>query len=310
MANRKIFLLILLLAVSAAAALVIGPVSLTRDILWLRLSRILLGIAAGAGLASCGAVFQALLRNPLAEPYVLGVSSGAGLGAVLAVALFGYAGFLPLPAFTGGLLVIFLVYNLSRVGQKVPVQTLLLSGVVINIICSSLILFFISASGNPVLHDAMWWLLGNLQVFDSRLVLASLAAAGLGIPVFMLYSRELDAISLGEEEALHLGINIENVKTALFIIASIITAALVSACGLIGFVGLIVPHMARAIVGPKHKALIITAAILGAIFLVLSDAAARTIMKPAEIPIGIITSLLGGPFFLYLLRKTRNIKQK
>lgn len=310
MANKKIFTLILLVIFSVLAYILIGPVEPTRQILVLRLLRAILGASAGAGLASCGAVFQALLRNPLAEPYILGVSSGAGLGAVLAVVAFGYTGLLPAPAFLGGLVTIFMVYNLSRMGQKVPIQTLLLSGVVINSVFSSLILFFISTAANPALHDAMWWLLGNLQVFDTYLVYAAAAASAAGIFVFSSYARELDAISMGEEEAMHLGIDIERTKKILFLATSLITAVLVSACGLIGFAGLIIPHIARLIVGPRHKILIPASAMLGAAFLVLSDLLARIIIRPIEIPIGVITAFLGGPFFLYLLRKARDIKQK
>lgn len=309
--NRKIFaLLFLMLCISAAAGIMAGPVELSRRIFILRLVRLLLGIAAGAGLATSGAIFQAMLRNPLAEPFVLGISSGAGLAAVLFAALFTVPIFLPIPAFLGGVATIFLVYNISRAGSKVPIQGLLLSGVVINIVFSSLILFLISTSQNPALHDAMWWLLGNLQIFDvGLLIMASLAVIA-GISISLLYSRELNAISIGEEEALHLGIDIEKIKKILFIVTSLMTAALVSTCGLIGFAGLIVPHIARALVGPDHRRLIPTAAILGAVFIILSDVIARTIMRPTEIPIGVVTSFLGGPFFLYLLRKSKRIKQR
>ena len=290
----------LILFLSSVLAIVTGSVELSKNIFMLRLVRILLGITAGAGLAVCGAVFQAILRNPLAEPYVLGVSSGAGLGAVVSAIFFGSAVFLPIPAFLGAAATIFLVYNLSRIGNRIPVQSLLLSGVVINIIFSSLILFFISTAKNPVLHDATWWLLGNLQIFDINLLLSVAGMTALGILVSLLYARELDALCIGEEEAIHLGIDIEKVKKILFIATSLVTAGLISACGLIGFVGLIVPHLARIIVGPNHKALIPTSALLGAIFLILSDILARTIMRPVEIPLGVITSLLGGPFFLFL----------
>ena len=308
--NKTFFILILILLASSAFSIITGPVELSGKIFFLRLVRILLAITAGAGLAACGAVFQAILRNPLAEPYVLGISSGAGLGAVLFAAFLGPAVFLPIPAFLGAVATIFLVYNLSKTGGRVPIQDLLLAGVVINIMFSSLILFFIATARNPVLHDAMWWLLGNLQIFDARLLSAVSIITASGIIVFLVYSRELNAISIGEEEALHLGIDTERVKKILFVVTSIVTAALVSTCGLIGFAGLIVPHIARTLVGANHRILIPASLILGAIFLVLSDAIARTIMQPMEIPIGVITSLVGGPFFLFLLRKSRKIKQK
>ncbi|NQU73804.1 MAG: iron ABC transporter permease [Candidatus Omnitrophica bacterium] len=304
------FFLFLILALSFILSIITGPVALSKDIFFLRLIRVLLGIAAGAGLATCGVVFQAILRNPLAEPYILGVSSGGGLGAVLFVTLFGASIFLPIPAFFGAVATIFLVYNLSKIGGKIPVQTLLLSGVIISVLFSSLILFLISTAKQAVLHDAMWWLLGNLQIFDIKLLVILSVSVTLGIIVALLYSRELNAISIGEEEAIHLGIDTEKVKRILFVVTSLVTAALVSTCGLIGFVGLIVPHIARSLIGPNHKQLIPTAAILGAIFIILSDTLAKLIMQPIEIPIGVVTSFLGGPFFLFLLRRTRKIRPK
>lgn len=305
--TRIFFLLLGILLAASLAGIVTGQVELSKNIFILRLIRVLLGAVAGAGLAACGAVFQAILRNPLAEPYILGISSGAGLGAVLCAVFLTSAVFLPVPAFIGAASTIFLVYNLSRIGGKIPVQTLLLSGVVINTIFSSLILFFISTAKNAILHDAMWWLLGSLQIFDVKLLAVVGALTFLGIFIFWAYSKELNAISIGEEEAIHLGIDVEKVKRLLFIITSLITSALVATCGLIGFAGLIVPHIARLLVGPNHKTLIPAAAILGAIFLILSDAVARVIMRPIEVPIGVITSLLGGPFFLYLLRRSKRV---
>jgi iron complex transport system permease protein len=269
-----------------------------------------MGITAGMGLATCGVVFQAILRNPMAEPYILGISSGAGLGAVLGAICLGAALMLPIPAFLGAVFTIFLVYNLSRSGGRIPIQDLLLSGVVVNIMFSSLILFFIATAKNAVLHDSMWWLLGNLQIFDLRLLTVVFVMTAFGFAVFLTYTRELNAISIGEEEAIHLGIDTERVKRNLFLVTSLVTAGLVATCGLIGFAGLIVPHIARMLVGPNHKLLLPASAILGAIFLVLSDILARTIMQPIEIPIGVITSFVGGPFFLFLLRKSRRIQQK
>jgi len=303
-------ILCLLLGISVIVSVMIGPVQFSNKIFAIRLVRTLLALTAGAGLAVCGAVFQALLRNPLAEPYILGVSSGAGLGAVLGAIFFGSAVFLPIPAFIGAALTIFLVYNLSRMGGKIPVQGLLLSGVVINIMFSSLIMFFISTAKTSILHDSMWWLLGNLQIFDIKLLITVSALTLFGICAFLIYSKELNAISLGEDEAIHLGIDIERVKKILFLITSLVTACLVSTCGLIGFVGLIVPHIARSLIGPNHKALIPVCAILGAVFLALSDILARMVLQPIEIPIGVITSILGGPFFLFLLRRSRRIKSR
>lgn len=306
---RKISaLLFLLLCASAVFCVLTGPVQLTDRIFMIRVCRVIFGIIVGAGLAACGTVFQSMLRNPLAEPYVLGVSSGAGLGVVMFATFFGVSAILPVAGFVGAVATIFVVYNLSRIGSKVPAQSMLLSGVVINIVFSSLILFFISIAKRPVLHDVTWWLLGNLQIFDVRLVAAAAFCVLAGIIVFVFYSRELNAIAIGEEEAMHLGIDVEAVKKILFIVTSLITAALVATCGLVGFVGLIVPHIARYIVGPDHKVSIPIAAILGAIFIILGDALGRILVQPTEIPIGVITSFLGGPFFIILLRKSRRIK--
>jgi len=303
--------LVCILCLCCALGLVTGPVALSQKIIQLRLVRVLLGLVAGVGLATCGVVFQALLRNPLAEPYVLGVSSGAGLGAVVWAMFFSASVVsLALPAFAGAVATIFLVYGLSRVGGSIAVHGLLLSGVVINIICSSLILFFISTANSRVFHDALWWLLGNLQIFDVRLLLTLSAVTAAAVFIFMFYWRELNAISIGEEEAVHLGIDIEKVKAVLFIATSLLTAVLVSACGIIGFVGLIVPHLARLLVGSNHRIVLPASAILGAIVLVLSDIMARILMPPIEVPIGVMTAFLGGPFFLLVLRRRRKVTSR
>lgn len=297
-------------AAAAALNFFSGPVPLSRDIIALRLIRLSMAVTAGAGLAVCGTVFQALLRNPLAEPYILGVSSGAGFGAIACAVFFGGAVFLPIPAFIGALITIFAVYYLSRSGGRTPIHSLLLTGIVINVIFSSFILFLISTATTSVLHDATWWLLGNLQIFDTRLLAFISVLTVCGGLVSFFYSRELNAISLGEEEAIHLGIKTEQVKSILFLVTSIVTAALVSACGLIGFVGLIVPHISRALSGPDHRKLIPTAAAFGATFMLISDAISRTIMLPAELPVGVITAFLGGPFFLILLKRSQRLKSK
>ncbi|MEI8175680.1 MAG: iron ABC transporter permease, partial [Candidatus Omnitrophota bacterium] len=196
-----------------------------------------------------------------------------------------------------------LVYTLSRRGGRLPVEGLLLSGVVINVIFSSLILFFISTAHQSTVRDAIWWLLGSLEIFDPWLLLIAALFVLAGCAVCFSFYRELDALSLGEEEALHLGIDTERVSTILFITASLMTAVLVSICGLIGFVGLIVPHIARSFVGSGHRYLVPATALIGAILLIAGDVLGRTLLWPIEIPIGVVTSILGGPFFLYLLAR-------
>ncbi|MCK4248748.1 MAG: iron ABC transporter permease [Candidatus Omnitrophica bacterium] len=314
-----ILLILLILAVfvfSLIGAVYIAPHELfsseNRDIYELRLMRILLGLIAGAGLSVAGVIFQGILRNPLAEPYVLGISSGASLGAVLAIVLglgklWGGIHFLPVAAFSGAVLTLILVYNLARMGGRVPVQSLILSGVVVGAMFSAVVMFLVSISPNEKLHDIIWWMLGNLQIFDRKYLIIVLIATGAGIIAAMFFARDLNAIAIGEEEALHLGIKVDTVKKILFCLASLITGVIVSACGLIGFVGLIIPHTMRLIIGPDHRGLLPASCLGGAIFLITCDTLARTVILPAELPIGVITALIGGPFFLTLLRKKRQI---
>ncbi|MBL7197971.1 MAG: iron ABC transporter permease [Candidatus Omnitrophica bacterium] len=279
-----------------------------QQILFLRITRIALGILAGAGLGVCGVVLQAILRNPLAEPYLLGTSSGAGLGAVIAIVLGVSYTIIPFIAFAGALVSIILVYNLAKEDNKIPVQSLILSGVIIAIALSGVIVFLVSLFSNEALHGIMWWLLGSLQIYELKLLLVVGAIVILGIVTIFVLSQDLNAISIGEEEATHLGIEIETVKKILLLITSLITGALVSVTGMIGFVGLIIPHMMRFVVGPNHKILIPATCLAGAAFLVLCDTFSRTLFPPVEIPIGVITSLVGACVFIILLKRKQTIK--
>jgi iron complex transport system permease protein len=282
-------LLALLLAVclistfAGAARVPLGEM-LQSSIVRLRVARIVLAVVAGAGLSTAGVIFQALLRNALAEPYVLGISSGAGLG--------------------GALGTIGLVCALARTGSgAVPAHTLLLSGVIVNAMLGSLLMFLVSVATAEDLHNVVWWLLGNLQVLDWRLLRVVSVVVATGLVVTLLWARDLNLMSLGEEPAAHLGLRVERTKMLLFLVASLMTGATVAACGLIGFVGLMVPHGVRLAIGPDHRRLLPASALAGGAFLVLADSFARTAMAPLEIPIGVITALLGGPFFLFLLRR-------
>ena len=307
--------LLLALVVACLVSLLAGAASLPANDVWhsgifrLRLARTALCVVAGAGLSAAGVIFQAILRNPLAEPYVLGVSSGAGLGAALAI-VFGLttagAWMLPATAFAGALGTILLVYALARMpGGTAPVQTLLLSGVVVSAVLGSILMFVVSAAPSEKLHSVIWWLLGNLQVFDWGLLRIISAVVAGGLVVSVLCGRDLNLMALGEEPAAHLGLDVEWTKKLFFLLASLMTGATVAACGLIGFVGLIVPHTVRLVVGPDHRRLVTASALSGAAFLVLADSVARTIIAPQEVPIGVITAILGGPFFLGLLRKRK-----
>jgi len=315
--RKKLLLLLLILLASIAFGILFGSVKIpfrelfsqvNRSILQLRLARITLGLLAGAGLGVSGAVLQAILRNPLAEPYLLGTSSGAGLGAALGIFLGLSVGFLPLVAFVGALLSIILVYNLAKQNGRIVTQSLILSGVIVAIAISGLIVFLVSISSNQALRGILWWLLGSLEIYNFKLLLIVGAIVGLGIvPIFIL-SQDLNAISIGEEEAMHLGIEIETVKKILFVVTALITGALVSITGIIGFVGLIIPHMMRMVVGPNHKILIPATCLAGAAFLILSDTLARSLFPPIEISIGVITSLVGAPIFIFLLRRGQKVR--
>lgn len=304
------------LAAACAISLFAGAVRVPLEempdspIIRLRLARILLAVVAGAGLSVAGVIFQAILRNPLADPYVLGVSSGAGLGAALAIIL-GAAVIgpwtLPGAAFAGALATILLVYALARTAAgAVPIHTLLLSGVIVSAVLGSILMFLVSIAPTENLHSVIWWLLGNLQVFDWGLLRAVAVVVGAGTAVSVLLARDLNLMTLGEEPAAHMGLHVERAKKVFFVLASLVTGAMVAACGLIGFVGLIVPHSVRLAVGADHRRLVPASALAGATLLVLADAFARTIIAPLEIPIGVITALLGGPFFLVLLKRRKS----
>jgi len=315
--KKRILFLFLILIGAVLLGITKGSVKLSlselllhenRYILCLRLSRILMAALAGAGLAVSGVALQAVLRNSLAEPYILGTSSGAGLGAVLAIIIGMGSAYLPIAAFFGAILTIILVYNLARQGNKVPVQSLILSGVIVSIALSAIMVFLISMSDNEALHGMMWWLWGNLQVYDLRLLFIVSVVVMLGITVIYILAQDLNAISIGEEEAVHLGISTEAIKKMLFIITSLITASIVSTCGIIGFVGLIIPHMMRLVVGPNHKALILATCLAAPIFMIMCDLFSRTLLSPLEIPIGVITAIIGAPLFIILLKQKQRIK--
>lgn len=303
--------LLLLLPASVGIASLIGLGSLhNRAILHLRLARILAAGLAGAALSVSGAILQAILRNPLADPYVLGISAGGGLGAALVIvsgglAFLGGTWSVPVAAFAGAVITIFLVYGLARSGGKVPTHSLLLSGVVVGAVFGSILLFLMTTTRVDTLHSVIGWLLGDTEIQYAPILYMLVAATTVGIGIALLFSRDLNVMALGEEPAAHLGLHVERVKKMFFVLSSLITGATVAACGLIGFVGLIVPHMVRLVIGPDHRYLVPASALGGAVFLILADAVARTILAPQEIPIGVVTAFLGGPFFIFLLRRRK-----
>jgi iron complex transport system permease protein len=274
----------------------------------LRIPRVLLGVLVGSALATAGALFQGLFRNPMADPAIIGVSSGAALGAIAAILLGGGValGGLAVPAagFAGALAVALMVYRLGRIGPSVQVGTLLLAGIAVAAIVSAVISLIMSFSGEQV-RSIYFWLLGGLagRGWESLGVAAVLVAAGLVLSLFGV--RDLNAMALGEERAGQLGVEVERFKRRTLATGSLLAAAAVSVAGVIGFVGLMTPHILRLVLGADHKRLLPAVVLGGAAFMVLADLAARTLLAPEEIPVGALTALLGGPFFLYLLRRER-----
>jgi iron complex transport system permease protein len=276
-----------------------------------RLPRVLLAGVVGGALAVAGVTFQALLRNALAEPFILGISGGAGLGAILAVALGGHvtvAGIagMPIFAFIGAFLAIGMVYSFAQSGGTVNLHTMLLAGVVVNAICSACIMGLTVTISYDQLQTVIFWLMGHLSTLPLASVGHLAIYVGLGLVILLAVSRDLNQMSLGESQAAILGTDVEWTKRLAFLGASLITGGAVAAAGLVGFVGLIVPHAMRLLVGPDHRLLMPASFIGGAAFLMIADAAARTVIAPTELPVGVITALVGGPAFLVLLiRRTR-----
>lgn len=281
-------------------------------LLHVRLPRILLGFLVGCSLASVGVALQALLRNPLADPYVLGVSSGAALGAAVGV-LFG-AGTtflaetaLPACGFAGGLLALVVIYRMAATYGQLPIHSLLLTGVILNAIFSALIMFITSILEPNRSYGMMAWLMGTLTAptYSDLFALVIYLAIGL----FLLFSqmRVLNILALGEESARTLGVDTERAKRFIFVLTALVTGAVVSVSGMIGFIGMVVPHAVRLVLGADHRLLLPASALVGGTFLMGADTMARTLIAPTEIPVGIITALAGGPFFVYLLlwRKDR-----
>ena len=278
-----------------------------------RLPRILLGAITGAALSVAGAVLQALLRNDLAAPFTLGVSSGAALGAVIAIALnlnFTLLGFpiISLFSFMGSLGAILLVFNLVRTRQgDFPTGVLLLAGVTANFFFASLVMFIHYLADFSQSFTIIRWLMGGLDITDYNTILTVFPIVFIGIFILLFVSRDLNLISTGVHSASSRGVNVKKIQKIGFVTASLITGTVVATCGPIGFVGLIVPHIVRLFVGPDLRILIPASMLFGASFLVFCDTFARTLLAPTEIPVGIITAMLGGPFFVWLLKRKRSI---
>ncbi|MBP7737067.1 MAG: iron ABC transporter permease [Spirochaetes bacterium] len=277
-----------------------------------RLPRIILGIVLGGALSVAGVLLQGLFRNPLVEPYTLGISGGAALGVCLNIvlglqSLIGVVSY-PLSGFSGAVIVIILVYFLSMKKGLLKINGILLTGVMISFIASSLIMLIMALSRTENLHGIVFWIMGSLEEPNTSLILLSSVVSLAGLGASCLFSLQLNAFAVGEEEAFHLGVNTERTKKYLFFIASVLTGVSVSVAGIIGFVGLAVPHFVRMFVGGDHRILIVCSYLAGASFLVLCDTIARGLVAPMELPVGVVTGIIGGMLFVYALNKKGGLR--
>ncbi len=279
-------------------------------ILSVRLPRVLLALLVGMGLALAGVVFQGIFRNPMAEPSYLGSSQGAALGATLAFffgidAGWGGLSAVPLFAFAGALLAVFLVYLIARAGRQVSIPSLLLVGIALSSFLASIVSLLMVVSEDRM-HNIFFWLMGGLGTGNWDMVLAITPFILVGSAVSIFYARDLNLLLLGEDRASQLGLEVERFKWIMIAVSSLVVGAAVSVSGIIGFVGLMTPHIVRLLTGPDHRYLIPGSLIGGGLFLVLADTLARTVIAPNELPVGIVTAFFGAPFFIYLLKRSRN----
>ncbi|HEX2220678.1 MAG TPA: iron ABC transporter permease [Gemmatimonadales bacterium] len=314
--------LLIVVAASLGLGLAAGTVPLPLEHVWLglwtsdapasvivrelRAPRVLLAFLVGGSLAVCGAALQAMIRNPLAEPYLLGLSGGAGLGAVVALASRAAGPWaVPLAAFVGALAAVGLVYRLSLVaGRRLDPRILLLSGVVVGAFAGALMSAIIVLSDAPTVRNAFLWLLGGFGAASWQTLAVFAAYAAVPLAAIGLSARALDLVALGEEPAHHLGADVNRTRRLVYLCTALLTAASVAACGIIGFVGLVVPHAVRTLTRPLHRTLLPLVFMGGGSFLVLSDVVSRTVAPPLELPVGVITALVGVPVFAVLLRRS------
>ena len=307
---------------SLAAGLAAGSVPLTLSEVWsglrhadspaavvirsLRAPRVLLAFLVGGSLGVSGAALQALIRNPLAEPFLLGLSSGAGLGAVAALALnLGGSWGVPVAAFVGALAAVALVYRLSLVaGRRLDPRVLLLAGVVVGSFAGALMSAILVLSPAAGIRNAFLWLLGGFGAASWQGVAVFAAYAVVPLALVALHARPLDLMVLGEEPAHHLGASVDRTRRVVYLCTALLTAASVATCGIIGFVGLVVPHAVRTVARPLHRTLLPVVFLVGGAFMVLADVVARTVVRPLELPVGVVTALVGVPVFALLLRRT------
>lgn len=283
--------------------------STEQIILKVRMPRVLLAILVGACLSLAGAGFQGVLRNPLADPYTLGVASGSAVGAAFII-LMGLHTYLfgkwtiPLAAFVTGLLSLLVVIRLANVQGKYKLETMILSGVVVSAFLGSLVSFMVSLS-DRVVNEIVFWLMGSLSLRGWSFTYVLIPYLAVGLVVLLFYGRTLNLFALGERQAAHLGVNVQRTRLVILVVSTLITAAAVSIVGTVGFVGLVVPHLVRLMVGPDYRLLLPLTAIFGSMYVLWADTLARTLLSPTEIPLGVVTAFLGAPFFAYLLRRNK-----
>ncbi len=327
MRRSPLFLSLITLAIAFILSLAIGSVFISPKELWdilrgmgnetfsfivwqIRLPRTILIALTGAALSGSGAAYQGLFRNPLADPFLIGVASGAGLGAVIAMSVkwpYTFWGLMAIPmaAFIAALLTVFIVYFLARVGQTIPTTNLILAGVAFSSFATSLTSFLMLRSTSEV-RRALGWLLGGASQAGWTAILAILPYLIIGLGILLISGHALNLLQFGDDQAQQLGLNVTRIKTILLIAASLATAAAVAFSGIIGFIGLIVPHLIRIWFGADYRRLIPLSILGGASALLVSDVIARIVLAPQEIPVGIITALVGAPFFLWVLRRSKN----
>ena len=304
-------LLILMRKLPVAGDLIQEEGLKTHEVIMLniRLPRVILSAVIGMGLSVVGAAFQGMFKNPMADPYVIGVSSGAALGASIAITIGGAFLSGPFPsvqlmAFLGAILTVVCVYEIAKVGTKLPAVTLLLAGVAVSAMASAMISILMIFNRDQA-DSIIFWTMGSVAAARWGQILYLLPIVGMGTLIILFYARDLNLMMAGDDTAHNLGVDIEKTKKVLLVVSSLMIAFIVSSSGIIGFVGLIVPHGIRLILGPDHRVLIPFSALGGAVFMIVSDTLARTVLAPMEIPVGAVTALFGAPYFIYLLRRTK-----
>lgn len=279
-----------------------------ETIVWqIRMPRIVLAALVGAALAVAGVIFQGVLHNPLADPYILGISAGAALGAAAVIFLGAHYAWvgrwtLPLVAFIGGCLTLLLVFGIARGNAQKPMENLILSGVIVQAFLGAVLSLLIALS-HEQLQQIIYWMMGSVALLDWREAWVMIPYLLAGLLVAMFYSRELNILALGERTAHHTGVAVARTRTILLIVASLLTGAAVAIAGMIGFVGLVVPHILRLIIGSDHRVLVPLSALAGSVYMIWADTFARMLLAPRELPVGVLTACIGAPLFAYLLRR-------